>query len=112
MDLVMLWGEVIERTHPLIRPLPDLPARPADEELRTLTARAVIFSSEDVVAAIDELARWRSLFLVWADTIDSIQAQHAPNQLPEARQRLEEARTGFREQTTVLHRAIRADLRG
>jgi hypothetical protein len=108
-DLILLMGEVVERTHPIIGPLPDPPARPPDKELRMITARASVIGSQEVMDAADRLARQWQTFLLWADAVTD--ATQGAASIPEARTQMEDARSVFRARSADFFRMIRSELR-
>lgn len=102
----------IDRTHPILRPAPDPPAPLADEDWMTLDVRIAAFGSQEVLAALSEFSRRAREFHARAATWHAMAGQVGPaaQQVREAHEAMETARTQAREQSVTLQNVVRDEL--
>jgi hypothetical protein len=95
----------VERTHPLIGPVPPVPEPPTDEEALAMSARITIIASDDVMSALDAVMQTYQRFRFAAEAVDDPQHDRA------ARDELDQARQAFRDAKLELERAFRREVR-
>ena len=107
--LVYVVEDIISRTNPVIGPAPDPPAMPPESELRRVSARISVVGSEEVVDGVAALWAAQRHFWATSQTLDMLRAQRADP--GEAWERVEEARTAFRDRRRELEATVRAEVR-
>jgi len=110
LDLVGAMATRVERTHPILGPVPPPLPMPMDEDMLRLTAQLARVGSDDVIAALDVVARTYQTFLFDASTLDRVIERPTSGER-DARQNVDAARQQFRDAQAGLGRAIRAETR-
>lgn len=99
----------VERTHPLLGPLPPPGEGLSDDEATSLYARLQVGAAPAVIAAAHELGDRRRSFAGAVMVFEGVQ-DAAGQQRIDARREMDDARRQFHESLDALEAAMRADL--
>lgn len=95
----------VERTHPIIGPVPPVPAPPTDAQAIDLLAHVAVIGSAEVEAALNNVMGAYQRFKFAADVVDG------PAHGREDREELEAARQAFRNAKSHADRLMRSEVR-